>query len=296
MDKKILIIGCGDTGKRVAQQLLLDKNTIYATSHQAKSQALLQKLNINVVPANLDKVDSLAELPTENANIFYFAPPPITGTIDTRMQNFIDSLEARKAPKRIVYISTTGVYGDYRGEWVSENTTLNPTNDRSKRRTHAESLIQAFCAISHCEFIILRVAGIYCLEKLPLTRLTSGMKVLHPAIALPSNRIHANDLANCCIQAMYSSPANEIFNVADGSPSSISDYFIQTAKAFNLPTPEYLDWEQAEKELSPAMLSYLKESKKINITKLLKTLNVQLNYRTLIDGLTQCRMEKKNHS
>ena len=172
--------------------------------------------------------------------------------------------------------------------WVSENAELKPKNDRSKRRIHAESLIQEFCKKTSCEFIILRVSGIYCLEKIPLKRLESGMKILNPKIAPSSNRIHADDLANCCVKAMYHGVSNEIFNVADGNPSSISDYFIQISKIFDLPKPKSLTWEKAEKELSPGMLSYLHESKKIQIDKMLSQLNIKLKYPTLTEGLNAC--------
>lgn len=298
MLENVLIVGCGDTGKRVIEHLTSEKHrsikTISVTSHREDSQSELNKLrNIQVINADLDDAASLASLPTENTNIFYFAPPAATGSTDVRMANFITALNPNNAPKRIVYISTSGVYGTSNGEWVTELSSINPGNDRSKRRLHAESLVQTFCEQSKCEYVILRVTGIYCLEKLPFKRLKTGMKVLQPALAPFSNRIHADDLANCCVKAMFDSPKNEIFNIADGNPSSISDYFIQIAKIFDLPQPELLDWERAEKEISPAMLSYLHESKKINIDKLRNVLNIKLKHPNLIDGLKACRIEKK---
>lgn len=297
MSENTLIIGCGDIGKRVLKQIQPNSPNIYAASHRKSSQNQLMNYGISVIPANLNNPEDLEQLPTPNAHIFYFAPPVATGITDTRMVNFIQSLNKKIPPKRIIYISTTGIYGNCHGEWITETTTLKPGADRSKRRLHAESLIQEFCSNNTCEFVILRVPGIYCLEKLPLARLKSGMKILHPDIAPASNRIHADDLANCCVKAMFDGPANEIFNVADGHPSSMSDYFIQVAKIFHLPEPELLTWEQAEKELSPAMLSYLHESKKINIDKLLNVLNVKLEFPTLIEGLQNClELQNKNDS
>lgn len=288
MSKKTLIIGCGDTGKRVINLLEKLKEGIFVTSHQKSSQIELEKLGISVIPADLDNKDDLQNLETTGANIFYFAPPPSSGVEDVRMANFIGTLNKKSPPKRIVYISTTGVYGNCRGLWISENADIKPGNDRSKRRLHAESLIQAFCKNNSCEFVILRVAGIYCLEKLPLNRIKNGMNILDPKIAPSSNRIHADDLANCCVKAMFSGPSNEFFNIADGNPSSISDYFVQIAKTFGLPKPKSISWEKAEKEMSPAMLSYLRESKKIKIEKTLNQLNIKLKYPTLKEGLNSC--------
>jgi len=288
MRDKILIIGCGDTGKRVITSLSRENYLISVTSHSQPSQALLNELSVNVIAANLDKPNSLTNLPTQNSYVFYFAPPAAKGVTDDRMLHFINSLDKQLPPKRITYISTTGVYGNCHGQWITEKSPLNPGNDRSRRRLHAESLINEFCKNSTCDWVILRVSGIYAPAKFPLDRLKNGVSVLAPDIAPSSNRIHADDLANCCIRAMFHSPANEIYNIADGHPSSISDYFIQLAKKYDLPTPNYLSWDQAEKELSPAMLSYLHESKKINIDKLINVLNIKLKYPTLRDGLEAC--------
>lgn len=297
MNTPTLIIGCGDTGKRVIAQLPDNKTSITAITHSASSQEKLKKLGINVITGNLDSPSSLQIIPTEKMNVFYFAPPNASGETDTRMENFINQLQHKTPPKRIVYISTTGVYGDYQGQWINEETPVNPVNERSKRRLHAERLIQNYCNKTNTEYMILRVAGIYCLEKLPIERLKLGIKILHPDLSPASNRIHADDLANICITAMNHHSPNKIFNIADGEPSSISDYFIQVAQIFELPAPLQLNWEEAENALSPAMLSYLHESKKVSFEKSQKLLGINLKYPTLKAGLQQCRaLQQKNYS
>ncbi len=288
MKKKLLIIGCGDTGKRVLQQLERKKTQIVITNRQQISDDQLSYGDVNIVSIDLDEKESLASLSSSDAYIFYFVPPPGSGEQDNRMLNFIQSLAKDGAPKRIVYISTTGVYGDCQGKWVTEQTAVTPGNARSKRRLHAESLLQSYCEDTKTEYVILRVSGIYCLEKLPLERLKQGMQVLQPQLAPFSNRIHADDLARFCLSAMFDGPGNEVFNIADGNPSSISDYFIQISRAFGLPTPELLNWKQAKIALSPAMLSYLNESKKVSNEKLCKMLGVKVKYSTLEQGLQQC--------
>ncbi|HFE38368.1 MAG TPA: NAD-dependent epimerase/dehydratase family protein [Gammaproteobacteria bacterium] len=297
MNSKLLIVGCGDVGKRVLQQLPANQHSVSVISHQTSPQVHLQTYGVHIIHADLDKSDNPTLLTTNNSHVFYFAPPTTTGIQDLRMQNFLNQINKDKPPKRIVYISTTGVYGNCNNEWVTEKTTLNPVTDRSKRRVHAESLIQKFCASTSCEYIILRVAGIYCFEKLPLNRLKEGIKVLKQEIAPCSNRIHADDLATCCINAMFNNRVkNDIFNVSDGTPSSMTEYFIQIAKMFNLPAPIELDWKQAEETLSANMLSYLRESKKINIQKLMIELNINLKYPTLKQGLEQCYSQHQHYS
>jgi len=288
---KTWIIGCGSIGKRVNQLLQQQKVDVYTFTRNHKMTSIFENLNINSFIADLDDKDSLNTLSFEKADIYYFAPPSKVGDRDIRIANFINSLKINTPPKRIVYISTTGVYGDCNSEWVTENSPTSPKNARSKRRLSAEQLIQSFCKKSSTEYIILRVPGIYCEQKLPLDRIKNGVTILSRDIAPASNRIHAMDLTRICIAAMQSPHQNCILNVADGNPSSISDYFIQTAKLFDLPPPREIGWEQAKKELSKEMLSYLTESKKINPSQLLKTLNIQLQYPTLEAGLRACKDE-----
>jgi len=286
------IIGCGNIGQRVNQLLKQQNIKLKATSHSDSSAKLLKEMGIEVFSANLDEPDSLNKLPIdEHADIFYFAPPAAKGETDERMSHFLASLNPEAPPRRIIYISTTGVYGNHDGEWITENTPTEPQHDRSKRRLHAEEQIKQFCLKHGSEYMILRTSGIYDLKKLPLERINSGLKVLKKETAPSSNRIHAADLANICVTAMQSPHHNDIFNVSDGNPSSISDYFIQTARLFNLKTPEEITREEAKAVLSPEMLSYLSESKKIDSSYLQKKLGITLAFPTLEEGLIDCKKE-----
>ena len=287
----IWIIGCGNTGKHVSRTLIDNGFRVNATSHSEQSIKKLESLSINAVYADLDDATSLNNLEIDGADIFYFAPPLPQGNEDQRMSAFLGSLKPHTPPRRIVYISTTGVYGNHDGAWITEKTPTNPENGRSKRRLDAENKIIQFCQSNNSEYMILRVAGIYDLNKLPFKRIENGLKVLDPDIAPASNRIHTHDLANICIAAMQSEHTNLTLNVADGNPSSISDYFVKTARLFNLKEPEIISWQQAQTELSPEMMSYLQESKKIDISALITQLKIKLQYPNLSAGLQACKEE-----
>jgi len=286
-----IIIGCGDVGKRIAKSLIQQGEAVTALSHQKTSQMALKQLGIDTIFANLDDPASLFDINFQQSDIYYLAPPANAGDTDERMQNFIRAQSQNEPPRRIVYISTTGVYGDAAGEWVTENNTPAPQASRSKRRLDAENNLTRYCQQSNCEYNILRVSGIYCLSKLPLERLKAGVLALDLAIAPSSNRIHADDLANICISAMNHKACNQIFNAADGNPTSITDYFMQVSKVFNLPPPTQISWQEAQSQISEAMLSYLAESKKVSIDKLKNTLDISLQYPDLKTGLTQCIAE-----
>lgn len=240
------------------------------------------------IQADLDQPSSLAELPTKQAIIYYFAPPPPQGETDSRLENFLNAIPADALPKHIIYISTSGVYGDCQGEWVTETSPLKPGTDRSKRRLAAEQLLNRWTRQHNVSSVILRVGGIYGPGKLPLQRLKQGITILHRDIAPYSNRIHADDLALVCQAATQAPGQHSVYNVCDNQASSMSDYFIRVAKHAGLPAPTEVDWQQAETELSPVMLSYLHESRRMNNSKMLNELNIELAYPDLESGLSAC--------
>lgn len=281
----IIIIGYGDIGRRVAS-LYLNKNI--PITGIARSESSFQQMkddDVTPVTADLDDIDSLSDLSLADALVFYFAPPPSTGTTDPRMKNFLASLDTDSLPRKIIYISTSGVYGDQAGQWVTENTPPNPGADRSFRRLDAESQLFQFRNEQPVEVVILRVGGIYGPGRLPEQRIRNAVPVLRQELAPKTNRIHADDLARICIAAGKYGHDGEIYNVSDGCDSNMTEYFFQVAKHLGLPKPPTVDWEQAENTLSKGMLSYLRESRRLDNSKMLTELRITLKYPDLLSGL-----------
>ena len=103
-----------------------------------------------------------------------------------------------------------------------------------------------------------------------------------------TNRIHADDLAQVCVAAAAKKAEGEIYNVSDGTNSNMTEYFNTIADFCELPRPPLVDWEEAEKTISKGMLSYLKESRKLDNSKMINELDIKLRYPTLKDGLESC--------
>lgn len=285
--KKFWIVGCGDIGRRVAlrieglyQNQSVETNAIVATEKSAKK---CRSIGLTTYQYDLDTTKPLYLNELRNSKIFYFAPPPKIGDTDTRLANFLS--QVGELPTRIVLISTTGVYGHCEGNWVDESTPLSPQTARAKRRVSAERLLEEWAKKYNREYIILRVPGIYALDRLPLTRLEKKLPIVRLEEAAYTNRIHADDLANICIKAMQSPLTAEIFNVTDGNPSTMVEYFNQVADYANLPRPEQISLKDAEEKLSQGMLSYALESRRIGNKKLLTVLGIKLTYPTLSDTL-----------
>jgi len=279
-----LIIGFGDIGHRVAKLELALGHSVTALIRDKNRINAAKGFGVETLLADLDQPDTLTQQPLENTRVYYFAPPSTTGMHDSRIANWLNSIGTSK-PAVIIYISTTGVYGDCNGEWVDEQRPPNPTADRAKRRLNAEIQLSEWGTQHAVPVIRLRVPGIYHPDKLPMASLQQGKPILRSGDAPYSNRIHADDLAQICLAAADHGKAGEIYNVADNDSCTMSEYFIKVADAFNLTRPQEISWQEAEQQLSPGMLSYLKESRRIDNKKMLNELNVKLQYPTLDNGL-----------
>ncbi len=286
--KNIVIVGCGDIGQRVAKIWQKSGKAVYGIVRSETAIYKLKQLQIHPYQADLDKLDDLNNLPIKNSLLYYFAPPPTKGVDDTRMAHFLNNLDKNNLPAHLIYISTSGIYGDQQGHLIDEQTPANPQVDRAKRRYHAEQLLEQWSKQTSVTITILRVAGIYGPGRLPLQRLKDQIPMLFENLAPQTNRIHADDLAQICVAAATKKAAGEIYNVCDGTNSNMTEYFNTIADFCGLARPPLVDWQEAENTISKGMLSYLKESRRMDNSKMINELAVQLKYPTLKDGLKSC--------
>ena len=234
---------------------------------------------------NLDDSSTLQGLPTREAGVIYLAPPPGGGNEESRVRNFCASLAAGEEPKKVVYLSTSAVYGDCAGALVTEETPANPQTSRGKRRLHGEQLFTAWGKERGVAVVILRVGAIYAPDRLPVNQLQSGQPVLREEDAQPTNRIHAFDLARICLAALERGKDGDLFNVSDGSPSTMTAYFNAAADRLGLPRPPQVTWEEARQIMSPLMISYFSESRIMDNSRMLSELGITLRYPDLEAGL-----------
>ncbi len=279
----VFIVGCGDIGRRVAARWA--GVPVSGLVRSAASAEQLQQAEITPWLANLDEPASLKDLPVAGALVYYFAPPPATGTADPRMQHFLAAINPVQLPTRIVYISTSGVYGDRGGELINEDTPPNPQVDRARRRFDAEQQLRRFGQTRGVDVVILRVGGIYGPGRLPVKRLQGRVPIIHEHLAPSTNRIHAEDLAQICVAAARRGRPDTVYNVSDGTDSNMTEYFNTVADFLKLPRPPTIDWEEAERTLSVGMMSYLKESRRMDNRRMLEELGITLQYPSLEAGL-----------
>jgi nucleoside-diphosphate-sugar epimerase len=284
----VLIVGCGYIGRRVAALLRARGQAVIGMVRTSASAARLRSLGIEALCVDLDAGAPRIPVSKGFGGICYFAPPPSGGAHDTRLRGFLAALAQGSSPRRVVYISTSAVYGDCRGAWITEEQPLRPATDRGVRRLDAEQQLQEWAARHGVEWVILRVPGIYGPGRLPLERLRKGLPVLREADAPFTNRIHADDLAAICVAALDTAYHNTVYNAGDGNPSNMTDYFFRVADAAGLPRPPLVTREEARQVLSEGMLSFLQDSRRMDNGKLLRELGITLQYPDLDAGLRAC--------
>ena len=284
----MLIVGCGAVGRKIADAALqrgVSVNCLVRTEESARG---LRDSGLHARALDLDRDISTPLDAVGETQVFYLAPPPPDGQRDPRMQRFLAALPAGTKP-RIVYISTTGVYGDCTGAWVDERRPVNPQIDRARRRRDAEMQLLHWRDAVGGEVIILRVAGIYGPGKLPLARLAKQTPMVSETEAPWTNRIHITDLVSICEAAMARGRDGECYNVSDGQPGNMRDYFDRVADLFGLPRAPTISLAEGKDQLSAGLLSYLAESRRLDNRKMIEDLGISLRYPDLASGLEACR-------
>lgn len=283
----MLIVGCGDLGQRIALRARARGESVLGIVRREESARALLQQGLAVRALDLDRDITLGDDEQGQAAVYYFAPPPSTGETEPRLQRFLSALGGDRA-RRIVYVSTTGIYGDCGGAWVDETREPRPLAARAMRRHDAERQLNAWRSAGGGEIVILRVAGIYGPFKLPLQRLRRREPMIAAVDAPWTNRIHIDDLVSVCEAAMVLGRDGEAYNVSDGRPGNMRDYFDRVADAFGLERAPEVSLVDAQDRLSPGMLSYLAESRRLDNSKMLEHFRLSLRHPDLASGLDDC--------
>jgi nucleoside-diphosphate-sugar epimerase len=288
--QRLLIIGCGDVGLRVAAQLPTYIRKLALTSSPERAPQL-QALGIQPLLGNLDNASSLHRLAGIADRVLHLAPPPTENKDewwrDPRTANLLQVLRRRSLPTHFIYGSTTGVYGDCQGDWVSESRATQAHTPRAHRRVDAEQQILN-AARGRMTASILRIPGIYANDReggTPRTRLLKGTPVLEPQDDVYTNHIHANDLARACIAALWRSKPQRVYNITDDTQLKMGDYFDLAADLYGLPRAPRISRETAQGQLPLMLLSFMSESRRLTNERMKRELRVRLSYPQVLDGL-----------
>jgi nucleoside-diphosphate-sugar epimerase len=312
--KRILIVGCGDVALR-SIPLLTERYRVYALVRNPAYCAKLREMGVTPVIGDLDNRASLARIAGLADAVLHFAPPSSTGDADMRTRNLLSCLSQacpdkatshstklskndsqvagyeqgrrRTLPERLVYISTSGVYGDCGGAWVSETRPLNAQSARGQRRLDAEQQIRDWARRNRVRASILRVPGIYAGDRLPIDRLKLATPCIVDAEDSYTNHIHADDLARIAVAALIRAASCRIYHASDDSGLKMGEYFDAVAEAYRLPHAPRLLRAEVQHAVSPVMYSFMNESRRLTNQRMKRELQVRLRYPTVADFLSE---------
>ncbi len=303
---RILIVGCGDIGLRAAR-LLRGRARLYGLIRNPERAAALCKAGVAPLIGDLDDRAGLKRLTGIADAVLHFAPPPAQGDTDPRTQRLIAGLGRRSLargnaryglkgyayrhgnkglrPYALVYISTSGVYGDCGGAWVEETRPTRPHNARAKRRVDAERRLRRWAGRSGRRLAILRAPGIYAQDRMPEARVRQGLPSLKPEEDIHTNHIHAEDLARLAVIALFRGRPNRVYHAVDDSHLKMGDWFDVVADHLGLPRPPRLAKDEVMAAVTPAMRSFLTESRRLSNRRSKQELRFRLRYPTVYEGL-----------
>lgn len=303
----LLVVGAGDVAGRA---LAMAGGHYQATVlvRRAQRAAELTAAGRQVLTGDLDQPESLlaalSAMPRCDL-VLHCAPPPSSGTDDPRTANLLAALDtvadrfqhvksdlpqARGIlPRRLVYVSTSGVYGDCQGALVDESRPVAPATARAQRRVAAEARLQVWAAARGAELVILRAPGIYAADRLPLERLRRGLPVLRDEDDVYTNHIHADDLAGACLRGLEPNALPGVYNATDDSVLRMGEWMDRVADCFGLPRPARVSRAEAQTRIDPGMLSFMGESRRLVNARLKQEMGYLLRYPTVEQGLAAAR-------
>ena len=271
---RLLIIGCGDVGLRLLP-LVRERFRVFAVTSNPQRCAQLRTAGAIPLIADLDQPASLRRLRGLAQHVVHRAPPQAAGLLDCRTRNLSAILPDGA---RMVYVSTTGVYGDCGGALIDETRAVKPHNARARRRVDAEQVLRGWAVRAGATLAILRVPGIYARDRLPLARLEQGTPALVAQDDVFTNHIHADDLARIVALALYRGLPGRIYNAVDDTQLKMADYFDTVADAFAMPRPPRVARSQLAASVTPMLLSFMSESRRMSNSRIKYELGIRLRY------------------
>jgi len=288
--ENLLIVGCGDVARRALPEL---QRRYRVTALVRSPDPALDAAGVGQIAGDLDDAASLAPLVGGALRVVHLAPPAASGSLDSRTRSLLAALAPRARgamlPRRFVYLSTSGVYGECAGDWVDETRPPNPQTERAMRRLDAERTLGDWGERNEVEIVILRVPGIYARDRLPLERLARGTPVLEPEHDVYTNHIHADDLAGILVAALESTGARGVYNASDDGPTKMGEFFDLVADRSGLARPPRVSREEAARLLPPELLSFMSESRRLSNRRMKMQLGVRLRYSTVRDGIPRIK-------
>ncbi len=273
--KTLLSIGHGYTAQALARRLLPDGWRIIGTTRDPeRAQALTSDhVEMHVYPGS-----DLTPLLAQASHVLSSAGATEEG--DPVVSDIGAQLAEAQHLEWVGYLSTTGVYGDYGGDWVDETTPLSPSTKRGQMRLAAE---QDWSGIPGLPVHIFRLAGIYGPGRGPFAKVRNGTARRIIKAGQVFSRIHVEDIAQVLAASIAKPNPGQAYNVCDDDPAPPQDVLAYAAELLDMPPPPETAFETAD--LSPMARSFYAENKRVRNDRIKDELGVELLYPDYRAGL-----------
>ncbi len=280
--KKIILAGFGYLGKFIEQQAdFNNKKVLYKLSRNPDKYRSVFGKHVEV---DFDKEKFDIREMLDGSTIVYMAPPNKDKDKDPRLENFLNNTK-RLNIEKIIYISTSGVYGDCGGSYVTEEAELKPLTSRAKKRVIAEKMIMKYSTVNNTNYVILRVPGIYGLGRLPLSKIREREPLIIKDECKITNLINVEDLARVVWRVIKDNINNEIINVSDGTPITSTEYYLKIYDELEIEYPPFINMKEAAKYYSKERLSFMSESRILDVSKMKRLFSDCIKYSNISDGI-----------
>ncbi len=283
---KRLIFGCGYLGLRVAKRWVESGDTVFAVTRNPDRVPEFERLGLSPIVADITNANSLTELPIVDTVLFAVGMDrskysDIRLVYVDGLKHAIDALSKSLSDEtgQFIYVSSTGVYGDFGGDWVDENSANHPEREGGQACLEAENVIRASRFQSRST--ILRFAGIYGEGRVPTGKLIQTRQWEKLSSAGYLNLIHVDDGAAIVETVANANPAGETFLVSDGNPALRRDYYEFVANHFGV---DPIPWEQVDGHSGSSRSG---SNKRIGNKKLLEHFSITLQFPNYRAGLAQ---------
>ncbi|WED42163.1 SDR family oxidoreductase [Legionella cardiaca] len=215
--------------------------------------------------------------------IYYLIPPIGDQEKDNGLQQFLTN--NLHSVTKVIYFGSSGVYGDHQGAWVDEDSHCNIHSLRQQRRLDAEKQWLSFCQQQSIPALMLRIAGIYGPDRIPLQAAIAQTPLIIPDQAPYTNHIYIGDLVNIVLQLVMKTNHTSIYNIADGNPTRIGALQQQVAEILHLNPAPYESFEDAWKKASPMKKEFMSASRRLSIQALNNSLQSSFHLTSLADAV-----------
>ena len=254
-------------------------------------------VKIRVVTRNIEKINILRKKGVEayhwsdkasvqeciqKTNMILHSVPPV-GNSDPVYECFEEFFSELPDKSKLIYLSSTGVYGDHRGNWVDETAKLNPKTELGIHRLYAENKWRKTAEKFGLRLIIMRLAGIYGLGRSPIERLQTGKARVIRKPGLLFSRIHIADIVELISLCIERDDISGIYNICDNKPASSETVMKEASRLLDIDCPASVSIEKHD--LSKTALDFYSESKKVSNKKLLKDFRYEMKHPDYFSGL-----------